>query len=190
VLIGLGGAAAMFPRKDVEMTSSRIVGSDDDTPSQEAAKPPSEPTADKKDEDKQKEKKEDAAQKPDEKKKPAQPIAVPGSAFRAKVNRDHFLSFGYESDTIVAFLGGDIFFRASKDGSNVVTFATEGQLTVSGFVWPDNTEGLLRGSAYLIDEPTGAGHVIMFADDPNLRFLWRSTTQLFLNAILLAPSLR
>jgi hypothetical protein len=30
-------------------------------------------------------------------------------------------------------------------------------LTISGFVWEGNTEKLLKGTAYLIDEPTGAG---------------------------------
>jgi hypothetical protein len=188
VLIGIGGAAVMFTRKDVEITSSRIVGSDDDS----APQPEAEKKEEDKSKDKDKEEKKEAkpAEKPDEKKKPTEPIAVPGAAFRAKVSRDHFLSFGYPSDTVVAFFGGDTFFRASKDGANVVTFAPEGQLTISGFVWPDNTEALLRGTSYLIDEPTGAGHVIMFGDDPNLRFLWRSTSQFFLNAILLAPSIR
>ncbi len=39
-------------------------------------------------------------------------------------------------------------------------------LTISGFVWEGNTERLLKGTAYLIDEPTGSGHVILFADEP------------------------
>ncbi len=183
VLIGVGGGATMFARKDVELSSSRIVGSDEDTP------PPAEKPAE---EAKPTESKEKTA-KPEEKpakKKPTQPIGLPGSSFRTKINRDHFLSYGYTSDALVVLFGGDTFFRPSKDGANVVTFAAEGGLTVAGFVWPDNTEELLRGTAYLIDEPVGGGHVIMFAEDPNFRYLWRTSTQLFLNSILLAPSLR
>lgn len=183
VLVGIGGGATMFARKDVELSSSRIVGSDEDTP------PPAEKPAE---EAKPTESKEKTA-KPEEKpakKKPTQPIGLPGSSFRAKINRDHFLSYGYTSEALVVLFGGDTFFRPSKDGANVVTFAADGGLTVAGFVWPDNTEELLRGTAYLIDEPVGGGHVILFADDPNFRYLWRTSTQLFLNSILLAPSLR
>ncbi len=204
VLIGIGGAAPMFTRKDVELTSAKIIGEGEDEPRTASQPPPTpEPAKEEvKPEEKPKEKpKKDAKAKPEEKpkekaeekpaaKQPNTPLALPGSAFRVKVNRDHFLSYGYDADYIVAFMSGDTFFKASKDGANVLTFASEGQLTVSGFTWPDNTEALLRGTAYLIDEPTGGGHVIMFADDPNTRFLWRTTTQFLLNAILLAPTLR
>jgi hypothetical protein len=201
VLIGIGGGASLFTRKDVEMTSSRPVGSEEESPaapSQPAAQPaPSEQAGAA--EPKPKEKGKETAQekgppspeeKPAEKKKPREPISVPGAAFRAKIDRNHFLSYGYDSDTVVVLFGGDTFFRPSKDGANVVTFAADGALTVSGFVWPDNTEELLGGTSYIIDEPTGRGHVIMFAEDPNFRYLWRSATQFFLNSILLAPVLR
>jgi hypothetical protein len=90
---------------------------------------------------------------------------------------------------MVVLMGGDAFYRASKDGANVVTFTADGPLAVSGFIWPNNTEELLRGTSYVIDEPTGQGHIIMFAEDPNFRFLWRATAQMFINSILLAPSL-
>jgi hypothetical protein len=210
VLIGLGGAATMFMNKEVDLTSARLVGSDDDAPP--AAAPaaealPPQTAAPKPAETKPKEKGREAAARPDEKplakpdekkpdatappkKKPTEPIAVPGAAFRARVNRDHYLAYGYNSDTAVVMIQGDGFFRASKDGANVITFTADGPLTVAGFTWPDNTEALLRGTSFLIDEPAGRGHVILFAEDPNFRFLWRAPQQFFLNAILLAPALR
>jgi hypothetical protein len=129
-------------------------------------------------------------EKPAEKKKPTEPIALPGAAFLTKIRHDHFLTFGYDADSLVVLLTGDTFLRPSKNGANVVTFNADGQLTVAGFTWPDNTEELLRGTAYLIDEPTGRGHVILFAEDPNFRYLWRSSAQMFMNAVLLGPSLR
>jgi hypothetical protein len=209
VLVGAGGAAALFTRKDVALTSSRLVGAEEDAPPSAAPSaatpapaPAGQATASSATENKPSEKRAEAetkpeqtkpeqkpADKPQEKRKPTQPLAVPGAAFRAKINRDHFLSFGYDSDTVAVLMDGNSFFRPSKEGANVVTFAATGPLLVSGFVWPDNTEELLRGTAYVIDEPTGGGHVILFAEDPTFRYLWRTTQQMFMNAILLAPSM-
>jgi hypothetical protein len=61
---------------------------------------------------------------------------------------------------------------------------TKKPLTISGFVWEGNTERLLNGTAALIDEPTGRGHVILFADEPFFRGIFRSTTRQFFNSIL------
>lgn len=196
VLVGVGGGAVMFTRKDAEMTSSRLVGATEDT-TPPAEPQPSQPAPQKQAaETKPSEarKQAESAVKPEDKaapkKRPTQPLGVPGASFRARVNREHYLSYGYETDTIAALVDGDAFFRPSKEGANVVTFETPGPLLIAGFIWPDNTEELLRGTAYVIDEPTGSGHVILFAEDPNFRFLWRTTAQMFINSILLAPSLR
>lgn len=183
VLIGLGGGAAFFANKDIDLTSSRLVGVEVDS----AAKPAQ---SDERSNEAQQPASQKPGEKPAAKKKPTEPISIPGAAFRARVNRNHFLSYGYNSDSVVAMMEGSAFFRASKDGANVVTFASDGPLTIAGFTWPDNTEDLLRGTSYLIDEPTGRGHVILMAEDPNYRCLWRTTTQFFMNAILLAPVLR
>lgn len=194
VLIGIGGGGVLFTRKDVNLTSSRLVGAEDEPaqPEQAPKPPPAEEPKDKpQGEPKPAEKKPD--EKPSEKKPPdkkKQPLPVPGAAFRAKVDRNHFLSFGHESEQITVLLGGDTFFLPSKEGANVVAFTGEGPLLVAGFEWPDNTEELLRGTSYIIAEPTGRGQVILFAEDPNFRFLWRSAVRFFMNSILLGPSLR
>ncbi|MFP5264413.1 MAG: M14 family zinc carboxypeptidase [Blastocatellia bacterium] len=208
VLVGVGGGAVMFANKDVDLTSSRLVGSDEAAPSGGAAEQPSQtqaaikgpvpsdPAKQKETEKKPKEKRQEAeaAVKPESqaaaKKGPTEPAAVPGAAFRARVNRNHFLSYGYDSDTIVVLMEGDAFFRPSKEGANVITFDQDRALSVAGFTWPGNTEELLRGTSYVVDEPRGGGHVILFAEDPNFRYLWRTTAQFFLNSILLAPSLQ
>ena len=39
-------------------------------------------------------------------------------------------------------------------------------------------------TAYLIDEPTGQGHVILFAEEPFFRGTFRSMTRPFVNSIL------
>src|SRR5262249_20719724 len=157
VLIGLGGGATLFTNKDVDLTSSRLAGSDEESktaapaanaPATPAAQPGASP-----DETKPatrepatpnprpsaKQPARPGEKKPEEtaapKKKPTTPVAVPGTAFRARVNHDHFLTYGYSADSVVVMIQGDAFFRASKDGANVLTFPTEGPLTVAGFTW-------------------------------------------------------
>jgi hypothetical protein len=78
--------------------------------------------------------------------------------------------------------------RPSREGSNVAVFPTTGALHRAGFVWNDNTERLLRGSALLVDEPLGDGHVVLFANEPMFRGLWRALDKLVLNAVLLGPA--
>jgi len=117
------------------------------------------------------------------------PLPLPGAAFRAHLDPHHFLSYGYSPNDLVVLLRGSTFLKPSKAGANVVTFP-QGNLAVAGFEWPNNTENLLHGTSYLIDEPTGDGHVILFADDPNFRYLWRTASRLLLNGILFAPALR
>ena len=58
-----------------------------------------------------------------------------------------------------------------------------------GIAW-EGGEKQLSGKAYLVDEPMGRGHVILFADDPNVRGYWRGLSKLFMNSVMLSPSLR
>ena len=124
------------------------------------------------------------------------PLAVPGATFRATINRNHFMTYGYESDTLPVLVDTDQFLTLTKRGANVVTFpaAAEGDshpapLRLAGFTWPDNTEKLIRGTASVIEEPVGDGHVILTANGPSFRMLWRASTRLWLNGLLYAPSI-
>ncbi|HEX8557110.1 MAG TPA: M14 family zinc carboxypeptidase [Pyrinomonadaceae bacterium] len=116
------------------------------------------------------------------------PEAVPGAIMRATLDRRAPLTYGYEQATLPVLVDSAYFFRPSKEGTNAVVFSGEAArpLHVAGFIWP-TTEQLLRGTAYVIDEPTGRGHVVLFAEDPNFRAIWRSTTRLFFNSFLFQP---
>ncbi|HEX8191037.1 MAG TPA: M14 family zinc carboxypeptidase [Pyrinomonadaceae bacterium] len=116
------------------------------------------------------------------------PEAVPGAIMRATLDRRAPLTYGYEQDSLPVLVSSAYFFRPSKEGTNAVVFSGEGgrPLHVAGFIWP-TTESLLRGTSYVIDEPTGRGHVVLFAEDPNFRAIWRSTTRLFFNSFLFQP---
>jgi hypothetical protein len=76
----------------------------------------------------------------------------------------------------------------SREGGNVAVFPTTGPLRRAGFVFPDQTERLLRGTTLIAEESVGAGHVVLFANEPMFRGWWRALDRLVLNAIALGGS--
>jgi Zinc carboxypeptidase len=175
VLICIGGASEFAADPDTKLTPSRIVNNEErldsstEKPPIETRQKPDHPSLQKKDSTNRK------------------PLEVPGSIVKAKVNRGHFLTIGYDSDTLPLFVQGDVFFKPSETGANALTFEGD-KLRISGFFWEDNTEQLLRGSSALIDEPIDAGNVILFNFEPGFRMIWTSTVRLLLNAIVYGPS--
>jgi hypothetical protein len=115
------------------------------------------------------------------------PEAIPGAIFRATVDHTAPITYGVEDDNLPVLISSGYFFRYSKDGINAIVFDSKPKtpLTISGFVWEGNTERLLKGTSYLIDEPTGSGHVILFAEEPFFRGVFRSMTRPFFNSLLL-----
>jgi hypothetical protein len=113
------------------------------------------------------------------------PDWVPGIHADVLLDRTHWLTAGYDAPRLTVLLQGDLFLRPSKDGENVAVFAPAGPLVRAGFTWPGNTERLLRGTALLVDEPLGAGHVVLFANEPLFRGWWRALDKLVLNALVL-----
>ncbi len=211
-LITIRGASVFAALKDVNLTSSRLVGTDDD---EEKGKVESDET------DKRKEVESAPAPSPTPKtrktplpepsptpdnktdkqdwqaanlppiaspsaSKGKVPEAIPGAIMRATIDRSSYLTYGLETENIPVLLSTGYFFRPSKEGTNAVIFDPKPKrdLTISGFVWTGNTERLLKGTTYLIDEPTGGGHVILFAEDPFFRGIFRSMTRPFFNSIL------
>ncbi len=211
-LITIRGASVFAALKDVNLTSSRLVGTDDDeekgkaepietdkrkevesapTPSptpktRQTPLPEPSPTPDTRTD------KQDwqAANLPPiaspSANKGQVPEAIPGAIMRGAVDRTTYLTYGLEDANLPVLLSTGYFFRPSKEGTNAVVFEKNPKrdLTISGFVWENNTERLLKGTTYLIDEPTGGGHVILFAEDPFFRGIFRSMTRPFLNSIL------
>lgn len=211
-LVTVRGASVFAALKDVGLTSSKLVGSDDD---EEKAKPASDESDKRKDTE--------AKPSPTPRRTPdteaaAEPVAtpepktdkqdwqapvlppiaspsanagkvpegIPGAIMRATVDRTTYLTYGLNQDELPVLLSSGYFFRYSKEGTNALVFDAKPKrpLAISGFVWEGNTERLLKGTAYLIDEPLGSGHVILFAEEPFFRGIFRSTTRPFLNSIL------
>ncbi len=212
-LVTVRGASVFAALKDVGFTSSKLVGSDDDeekgkttseepdkqrkdaetkpsptprgTPSSGIAAEPTptpEPKTDKQDWQ--------APVLPPIASPSASagkvPEGIPGAIVRATVDQTTYLTYGLNQDELPVLLSSGYFFRYSKEGTNALVFDAKPKkpLAISGFVWEGNTERLLKGTAYLIDEPLGSGHVILFAEEPFFRGIFRSTTRPFFNSIL------
>jgi hypothetical protein len=142
-----------------------------------------------------------AAEKPEPTKTPDQPIEylqqivpadeapeeVPGSILRVVLDREHWLSAGTDGEIGVLVEGTRVFSPITLDhGTNVGRYAGVDSLVLSGVVW-DESRPQLASKAFLMDEPTGSGQVIAFAEDPNYRAYAEETELLFMNAVLLGP---
>jgi hypothetical protein len=179
-LITMGAASAWAAREDVNLTSARAVGAGDakdttgigsavDTARRQASTDPLVP-----------------ARSPSANN--ASPVFLPGSHFDVALDRTHWLTFGYEQPRLTVLMAGSTFLTLSKEGTNVGVFPQTGPLHRSGWIWPDNTERLLRGTAFLIEEPLGRGHVVLFVNEPFFRGWWRALDRLVLNAVVLGPA--
>ncbi len=193
-LITMGSATSWAAREDVGMTTSRILTGDDAKDDKK----------DNKKDAKKEEKKDDTAA-------PAAPAAaassldsllavkspganpnapqpVPGAHFDAMLDMTHWLTLGVERQRMTVMFEGDAFLKLSKEGANVAVFPATGPLRRAGFIFPDNTERLLKGTALVVEEAVGRGHLVMFANDPMFRGWWRALDRLVLNATLLGPT--
>ncbi|MEJ7849371.1 MAG: M14 family zinc carboxypeptidase [Pyrinomonadaceae bacterium] len=198
-VVTVRGASVFAALKDVSLTSAKLVGSADDEEKDKKPEPSPSPTPRINDKSQPLETATEIKTDRDEGIAPSlPPIAspsannnkvpegLPGSIMRATVDRTTYLTYGVDQNELPVILGSGYFFRYSKEGTNALVFDAnpKKRLTISGFVWEGNTEELLKGTAYVIDERMGSGHVILFAEDPFFRGLFRSTTRPFFNSIL------
>jgi hypothetical protein len=170
VLLVYGGSALFPARKEVGLSTVKAVGAPD--------------------EDEKKKERGDSLPAATELTPPlASPEAdtsavqpLPGTIFRAALDRGHWLTAGYERSELAVMLGGDTFLQPSTSGANPVAFVADSS-RLSGFVWP-NTQRRLKGSVWAAVERHGRGHVVILADDPLFRAFWRGTGRLVTNAML------
>ena len=181
-LITMGRSTEWAAREDVSFTSARVLGSDD--------------KKDEKKEDKKDDKKKEDAKAPVDtlmavaspSANPDAPQPIPGSHFDVLLDRSHWLTYGYDQQRLTVMMEGDSFYKLSSKGTNVAVFPATGPLKRAGFTFPDNTERLLKGTAFIVHEKIGGGHLVAFANDPMFRGWWRALDRLVLNAVLLGPS--
>ncbi len=192
-LVTMGGSTAWAAGDSVNLTSARTVGSDADTTKRDTTGIPG-LDADTTDDGAQRRERarehveaEDVLAATSPLASNATPVGLPGSHFDVILDRTHWLTHGYDDQRITVMMEGSTFLKLSRHGANVAVFPAHGKLHRAGFAWPDNTERLLRNTAFLIEEPVGDGHLVAFAGEPWFRGWWRALDKLVMNAIVLGP---
>ena len=66
------------------------------------------------------------------------------------LDRTSWLTYGYAAPRLTVMLDGGRTYSLSKRGENVGIFALTGPLARTGWVFPGNTERVLRGTAILL----------------------------------------
>ncbi len=105
--------------------------------------------------------------------------SLPGAIFRVKVDPLHPLGFGYTGDARVLKISNRAL-ELGPPGTNVALFTASPR--VSGYASPE-TEDYLVDRPFLVDEPVGEGHVVIYVEDPNFRLFWYGLNRLFLNSL-------
>lgn len=111
---------------------------------------------------------------------------IPGTMMRVKLDNTHPIGFGYDK-SIEVLKATRTMFELSESGYNVGIYTKSPRL--SGYISSEN-EKKLEETPYIIHEQLGSGNVILFADDPNFRLFWDGLNKLFLNSVLVMPSIR
>ena len=116
------------------------------------------------------------------------PENLAGAMLRVKLDRNHWLTAGLDTEITVVVEGARVFAPIKLDaGRNVGVYQTEDRLVAAGLVWKE-AQPLLAQRAFLVHQPMGSGHIIAFAEDPNYRAFTEATELLFMNAVLLGPA--
>jgi Zinc carboxypeptidase len=117
------------------------------------------------------------------------PTAINGAFLRVNLDLEHWLAAGTDGQLSGLIDGQRIFTPLKLDkGRNVAVYGgPDPDLVISGLVWED-AKAQLANKAFLMHQPTGQGHVIAFAEDPNFRAFTEATELLFINAVLLGPA--
>ncbi len=183
-LIGIKGAAAWFTKKNLGLTSIRLLGPHLEKSSYmtEGGHPPQPiPTSDENFKEEYEPKSASMEQLGYKKES-----MVPGAIFRAKLYPHHYLSYGYEEEVAV-LIWSSLAFSADQGVAVPARIAEENLAHIAGFSFPESVKRLAQ-TPYLMDEKRGSGHVILYADDPNFRLYWGGLTRLFFNSILFSNS--
>ncbi|WP_327040918.1 M14 family zinc carboxypeptidase [Micromonospora ureilytica] len=118
-----------------------------------------------------------------EKTKPADYLVI-GSHLRVDVDQESPVALGRPAEDF-EFNNSDPILTPSTNGTNVLTYPTGDTFWANGYTVGAET---LKGTAAVVDEPTGAGRAVLFAFNPLFRAYNENGLQLVANALLYPPN--
>ncbi len=127
-----------------------------------------------------------ADEKGERKDPPRRIDVVPGVFVALDVDADHPLGVGIDGH-VHAIVRSNVVFSPTKKGARVASLHAERPIA-AGFAFDEATKHL-AGAPFVWHEPTGRGHVVLFADDVAFRTFLHGAHRLLLNSILLGPSM-
>jgi hypothetical protein len=117
-----------------------------------------------------------------EKTKPADYLVI-GSHLRVDVDTDNPVALGRPAEDF-EFNNSDPILTPSSTGTNVLSYPTGDTFWANGYTVGADT---LKGTAAVVDEPTGAGRAVLFAFNPLFRAYNENGLHLVANALLYPP---
>ncbi|MEL7187280.1 MAG: M14 family zinc carboxypeptidase [Pseudomonadota bacterium] len=111
---------------------------------------------------------------------------IGGAIFAADLDVTHPLGFGFATRAIHVHKNSKEPMEATKNPWGTVIEYSDNPVA-SGYVSDSNAE-TLAGTPALIAERSGAGAVVLFADNPNFRGYWYATNKLFLNSLFFSKA--
>jgi hypothetical protein len=182
-VVGIGNATAWLADEKVNLLATRRERRD---------KPVSTATGREREGDAAKDQKDGAKPAPDPIERAIQPTdenpsPTPGAILRVRVDRSHWLGFGYGETATVMMDSNRIFSLVKLDrGTNVAVYLPEDKFYASGFLF-DDARKQIPNKAYLMHARLGRGNVVGFAEDPNYRAFMDGLNVMFLNAVFFGP---
>lgn len=112
---------------------------------------------------------------------------IPGTILEADIDPTNPIAFGVPDRRQLFIKTSSLFLKQSENPYGTVAQYTDDPF-VGGHISDENLEKV-RGTSAIVARGEGRGGVILFADDPNFRSYWHTTSRLFLNAIFFGRNL-
>ncbi|MGM0545938.1 MAG: M14 family zinc carboxypeptidase [Bacteroidota bacterium] len=112
---------------------------------------------------------------------------IPGTILEADIDPSHPVAFGVSDRQQLFIKNSSLFLEQSENPYSTVAQYVE-EPFVGGHINDENLEKV-SGTSAIVARSEGNGNVILFADDPNFRSYWHTTSRLFINAIFFGQNL-
>lgn len=112
---------------------------------------------------------------------------IPGTILEADIDITNPIAFGIPGRRQLFIKNSSLFLKQSENPYSTVARYIEDPF-VGGHISDENLDKV-RNTAAIVARSEGRGKVILFADNPNFRSYWHTTSRLFLNAIFFGQNL-